>query len=174
MGLLTELLKGEVEARELCGSLHSLGIPQDSERSLYINKNAPSTASALFSAGNKKSHASCTFCRASHTTTKCQVVTALTERGHILLKHGRCFLCLRGGSHLAKTCDADIKCFIWELKVDAKSLKSVTQAEKATSDADGANSNCSRGQIYSKNTSEKPAVLLHTALARIKNPGNKK
>ena len=63
---LLELLKGGVEARELCGSLQSSGISQDSKRSVY--KNPPSTASALFSARNKKSHASCTFCHGSHIT----------------------------------------------------------------------------------------------------------
>ena len=80
---LLELLKGEVEARELCGSLQSSGISQDSKRSVY--KNPPSTASALFSAGNKKSHASCTFCCGTHTTAECQVVTSLPERRNILL-----------------------------------------------------------------------------------------
>ena len=69
-----------------------LRISQDSKRSVY--KNPPSTASALFSAGNKKSHASCTFCRGSHTTEECHVATSLPERRNILRKQGQCFLCL--------------------------------------------------------------------------------
>ena len=39
---LLELLKGEVDARELCGSLQSSGTSQDSKRSVY--KNPQSTA----------------------------------------------------------------------------------------------------------------------------------
>ena len=92
---LLELLKGEVEARELSGSLQSSGISQDSKKSV-----------------NKKSHASCTFCRGTYTTAECQVVTSLPERRNILRKQGRCFLCLRRGNHLARDCDADIKCFV--------------------------------------------------------------
>ena len=49
-------------------------------------------------------------------------------------------------------------------KVDAQPLKSVTLVEKATSDADSANSNCGRGYVNSKNASEKPAVRLQTAV----------
>ena len=81
---LLELLKGEVEARELSGSLKSSGIFQDSKRSVY--KNPPSTASAIFSVGSKKSHASCTFCCGSHTTAECHIVTSLLERRNILRK----------------------------------------------------------------------------------------
>ena len=184
---LLELLKGEVEARELCGSLQSSGISQDSKRSIYI-KNTPSTASALFSAGNKKSHASCTFCHGAHTTAECQVVTSLPERRNIFRKQGRCFLCLKRGSHLAKDCDADIKCFVCKRrhhvalceqkyenlkpKVDAQPQKSVTPVEKTTSDTDSATSNCNCRYVNSKNTSEKHTVLLQTAVATIKNPGD--
>ena len=128
------------------------------QREVYIHKNPPSTASALFSAGNKKSHASCTFCHGSHITAECQVVTSLPERRNILRKQGRCFLCLRRGNHLAKDCDADIKCSVCKRrhhvalyeqkygnlkpKVDAQPQKSVTPVEKTTSDTDSATSNC--------------------------------
>ena len=57
-------------------------------------------------------------------------------------------------------------------KVDAQSQKSVTPVEKTTSDTDSATSNCNCGYVNSKNTSEKPTVLLQTAVATIKNPGN--
>ena len=55
---------------------------------------------------------------------------------------------------------------------DAQPHKSVTPVEKTTSDTDSAISNCNCGYVNSKNTSEKPTVLLQTAVATIKNPGN--
>ena len=89
---------------------------------------------------------------------------------------------------MAKDCDADIKCFVCKRrhhvalceqkygnlkpKVDAQPRKSVTPVEKTTSDTDSATSNCNCGYVNSKNTSEKPTVLLQTAIATIKNPGN--
>ena len=57
-------------------------------------------------------------------------------------------------------------------KVDAQPQKSVTPVEKTTSDTDSATSNCNYGYVNSKNTSEKPTVLLQTAVATIKNPGD--
>ena len=89
---------------------------------------------------------------------------------------------------MAKDSDVDIRCFVCKRRhyvalceqkygnlkprVDAQPQKSVTPVEKTTSDADSATSNCNRGNVNSKNTSEKPAVFLQTALATIKDPGN--
>ena len=43
---------------------------------------------------------------------------------------------------------------------------------KTTSDTDSAISNCNCGYVNSKDTSEKPDVLLQTAVVTIKDPGN--
>ena len=103
--------KDEIEARERCTPMnvpgHSAG--HSYKKSVY-NRTAPSTAPALLSSSNRKSY-SCAFCRGSHSTAECNVVTDTQERKNILKRQGRCFLCLRSGGHLAKNCTSNIKCF---------------------------------------------------------------
>ena len=59
-----------------------------------------------------------------------------------------------------------------KLKVDAQPPKSVTPVEKTTNDTDSATSNCNGRYVNSKNTSEKSAVFLQTAVATTKIRGN--
>ena len=42
-------------------------------------RNQPSTASALFTAGRNNTQ-SCTFCKGTHSTVQCNVVTSIKER----------------------------------------------------------------------------------------------
>ena len=103
--------KDEIEAREHCTPMNVPGHSADhSYKKPVYNRTAPSTASALLSSSNRKSY-SCTFCRGSHSTAECNVVTDIQERKNILKRQGRCFLCLRRGGHLAKNCTSNIKCF---------------------------------------------------------------
>ena len=52
----------------------------------------------------------CLFCKQSHNSGQCTVVTNIDARRKILREKGRCFVCLRSG-HIATNCTVSIKCF---------------------------------------------------------------
>ena len=62
----------------------------------------PSTTSALFTEGGKSIQQGpwCTYCKGTHPSVNCNVVTDISARKQILRQKGRCFRCLRTG-HLA-------------------------------------------------------------------------
>ena len=98
---LLEILKVEIEAREKCSAGKT--VPKRSGMSGHA------TAAALTTANTGKTN--CTFCKGNHNTVECHVVTDVQERKKILRNTGRCFLCLRKAGHLARDCDACVKCF---------------------------------------------------------------
>ena len=71
--------KDEIEARERCTPMNVPGHSADHgyKKPVY-NRTVPSTASALLSSSNRKSY-SCTFCRRSHSTAECNVVTDIQK-----------------------------------------------------------------------------------------------
>ena len=95
---LLEILKVEIKAREKCnaGKL----FPKRSDMS------ANATAPALTTAKTN-----CIFCKGNHNTVECHVVTDVQDRKKSLRNTSHCFLCLRKAGHLARDCDACIKCF---------------------------------------------------------------
>ena len=98
---LLEILKVEIEAREKCSAGKTV-----SKRS---GMSGHATAAALTAVNTGKTN--CTFCRGNHNTVECHVVTDVQESKKSLRNTGRCFLCLRKAGHLARDCDACIKCF---------------------------------------------------------------
>ena len=74
-----------------------------------LNKKAPASANALFANEREKSSPYCVFCKQSHFSSECKVVTSLQERKNILKKDGKCFRCMKRG-HLANKCDTRTKC----------------------------------------------------------------
>ena len=64
------------------------------------------TACALLTGEGKEF--SCLFCKGNHRASGCTIVTNMEDRKAILRKQGRCFICLRRGSHLARNCDSKI------------------------------------------------------------------
>ena len=98
---LLELLKLEIEAREKCSH---------GKREARRNTGDHYATAATLTTG-VKTKPKCTFCQGDHGTVDCRIVTSVQERRNILRKSGRCFLCLRRAGHLAKDCDASIKCF---------------------------------------------------------------
>ena len=79
----------------------------EQKRSFY--KKAPASASALVANERDKSSPYCVFCKQSHFSSECKVITSLEERKNILKKEGKCFRCMKRG-HLASKCDTRIKC----------------------------------------------------------------
>ena len=66
-----------------------------------------STTSALF-AGH--SGPTCTYCKQSHPSNACKIVTNSAARKDLLIKQGRCFVCLRK-DHLGRNCKLKNQCF---------------------------------------------------------------
>ena len=99
-------LKIELEAQEVCGQLYvdrQSGSHFKSSRSSF----SQSTTSALLSSGGK---ITCSFCKNSHQSAKCHVVTDPKARHDLLRKYGKCLRCLKHG-HLARECTSNIMCF---------------------------------------------------------------
>ena len=109
---LMKSLKLEIETRECVQTKGSFKESANSDtRKPGYGKNIsiPQTSAALLG-GN--SAPDCTFCRGKHPSFDCHVVTNLQERKNILRKTGRCFLCLRRGSHISRDCKTSVKCHI--------------------------------------------------------------
>ena len=113
---LDELLKAfktELEARERCAS-SSVGT---SSRTNQVHSSLPKwkgeeaernpTAAALASFNRK---INCTYCHKSHPSVRCNVITDVKVRKSLLLKQGRCFICLKK-SHIARDCQSTTRCF---------------------------------------------------------------
>ena len=96
---LLNYLRIEIEAREKCAP---------GKKEVNRAKVGYPTAAALTTGSAK---ATCTFCKGSHNTSECHVVTDIRERKNILRREGRCYLCLRRGGHLVRDCQSSIKCF---------------------------------------------------------------
>ena len=86
-----------------------LGVGTKTLGARRVNKfsnTGPTTAAALL---NPSGTVSCTYCRKSHPSAKCQAVSDISARRNLLRKQGRCFLCLRK-NHLARDCTSPSKC----------------------------------------------------------------
>ena len=76
----------------------------------HYNRNPPRTAATLFVVDNKNT-VNCSFCRGSHASVSCNIVTNVQERKNILRQQGHCYIYLRCGGHLAHDCQSIIKCY---------------------------------------------------------------
>ena len=65
-----------------------------------------SNTSALF-VGH--SGPTCTYCKQSHPSNSCKIVTNSAARKDLLIKQGRCFVCLRK-DHLSRNCPSKNQC----------------------------------------------------------------
>ena len=104
--------KTELEARERCAS-SSVGT---SSRTNQVHLSPPkwkeeaegnATAAALASFNRK---INCTYSHKSHPSVRCDVISDAKARKTLLLKQGRCFICLKK-SHIARDCQSTTKCF---------------------------------------------------------------
>ncbi len=69
------------------------------------NKEFP-TAATMTSSANAPY---CSYCRQSHLSSSCKTVTDPEERKKVLMKDGRCFICLRR-YHRSRDCRSSLKC----------------------------------------------------------------
>ncbi|KAL5490750.1 hypothetical protein EMCRGX_G015929, partial [Ephydatia muelleri] len=95
---LLKVLEKEIEARERA-STNTSSQPRKPTREY-------STAAALLA----NSSPLCVFCDQSHYSTHCRVVADQEKRKQLLLKAGRCFICLKKG-HLSRDCRSSRGCY---------------------------------------------------------------
>ncbi|XP_068758056.1 uncharacterized protein [Montipora capricornis] len=99
------VLENELEARERA-VLHDES-QLSAESQAFPNFQMRTTTSALFT---KHSGPTCTYCKQNHPSNSCKMVTNPAARKNILMKQGRCFVCLRK-DHLSKNCPSKHECF---------------------------------------------------------------
>ena len=92
--LFIRVFREELEARERCVSIgvSSSEEPVPALRRLPRPPNLP-TAAALLSSGNNKQ--TCTFCKGTHSSTSCSIVTDVSAQKKVLKGEGRCYLFLK-------------------------------------------------------------------------------
>ena len=95
---LVKVLEKEIEARERA----SMNTTQPKKPT----RDYPSAAALL----SNTSSPLCVFCDQPHFSTHCRVVTGREKRKQLLLKAGRCFICLKKG-HLSRDCRLSRGCY---------------------------------------------------------------
>ena len=97
-------------------------------------------------------------------------MTNMEDRKAILMKQGRCFICLRRGSHLARNCDSKIQC----LGCGGRHHLAVCDAGRARhsdSPAVEVASTQSEGTTSAMHVSSSVHVFLQTAQVMVSRPG---
>ncbi|KAL9969544.1 hypothetical protein ACROYT_G021769 [Oculina patagonica] len=178
----------ELQLRENCQHVSgdvSNKEPRFPNTSRRVPSDQPSTTSALFTEGGKNTHQGhwCTYCKGSHPSINCNVVTNISARKQILRQKGRCFRCLRTG-HLANQCDNGKVCYICGWRHHASICENQGNENQAahpggsaaTREGDAPTSSAATFQAPTTSMfiNSKSSVLLQTARANISKPGNGK
>ncbi|KAL5476354.1 hypothetical protein EMCRGX_G026289 [Ephydatia muelleri] len=127
------------------------------------------TASSLLTGD---STINCCFCGQSHTSEVCAKVTDVGHRKQILIKAGRCFLCLRK-HHLSKNCRSSIRCSNCQgrhhITICNKGQGAAQQVQPTRTPC---NQTTKRGETaaVSMYVNAKTSVLLQTARVLVYNP----
>ena len=100
---LMQMVEGELEVRERA----TVASIEPAAPSRKAGKVDPTISSLL--TGNVPSDPVCCYCGQSHTSDSCKAVSSFEARRQILLRSGRCFVCLRKG-HVGKNCRSTYKC----------------------------------------------------------------
>ena len=99
---ILELVNQELGAREACIALKR---SQDGKNGFENTEGLQYTGSSLH-LGTRSSHQSkvkCVFCRTSHFSDKCSVISDCEARKKFLTENKKCFLCL-GSGHVSRNC----------------------------------------------------------------------
>ena len=126
---IMRVLESELEARELAVR-HDESL-LSAEGQAFPNFKMGTTTSALFTT---HSGPTCTYCKQSHPSNSCKMVTNPAARKDIPIKQGRCFVCLRK-DHLSKNCPSKLpRCYFQGIqdKVVSCSLHGIGDASTKT------------------------------------------
>ncbi|KAL5475814.1 hypothetical protein EMCRGX_G025680 [Ephydatia muelleri] len=136
---------------------------------------SPTTAAALLST-DPSVH--CVYCDQTHLPSQCRNVADVKARKQILLRSGRCFVCLKKG-HVSKNCRSSAKCFNCQkrhhisicvpepLSTTKPNTPSQPQNVPVTSGSNSSNRASSSIAMY---ISTKTPVLLQTARTTVCGP----
>ena len=89
---ILQQLKAALEARERCANAVIKENPKEVNSKPNGGRWNRNSAAALTAQDFK---VTCTYCRKSHPSVKCDVVTDVQARKGVLKKEGQCFVCLR-------------------------------------------------------------------------------
>ena len=143
----------------------------------------PSTTSVLFTESGKSIQQGpwCIYCKGTHPSVNCNVVTDISARKQMLRQKGRCFRCLRTG-HLANQCENVKVCKICGLRRHASICENLGRKSqsiphgRSTVTKEGSALNRSVPSFQAPTTSmfvnSKSSVLLQTARANVSKPEN--
>ena len=99
-------------------------------------------------------------------------MTNIDERKGILKKQGRCFICLRRASHLARNCDSNIQCLGYQGRhhLAVCNVRGVRGSDNSDSPVDGASSQ-PEAATSAMHVSSSMHVFLQTAQVVLSKPG---
>ena len=163
--LFIQVFREELEARERCVSI---GV-SSSEQLVAAPWRPPKppnlpTAAALLSSGNNK--LTCTFCKGTHSSTSCSIVTDVSARKKVLKGEGRCYLCLKKIILFASALQSlMIKCFHCGAFSHHASVCEKSEERETQETTQVPNKNAT--SLYLDAKSE---ILLQTACAEVSGP----
>ena len=112
LGALQNAFKEELEAREMCE--FATASRNDDKGKGGGGRRYPTTAEALLAQGQyerKGGGITCTYCRGSHPSAQCYVITDVQARRELLKSKGKCYNCLRAG-HISYQCESTTKFYV--------------------------------------------------------------
>ena len=152
---LLHVIKSEVEAREISDAVKV----QDRRGHEAVSKRTvfPPTAAALVT--RDSSHQiQCVYCKANHYSAACDKVKNCKSRRDILLKEGRCFLCLSIG-HRASQCSTSRRC----RQCNRRHHQSICEPPSLTESTPNSNQKDNTDNTTTSVSRTKAKVLLQTA-----------
>jgi len=106
---LLKVFEAELEARERAGANTSNTSNTSTSKPSTTNRATRLPTAATLVSGATSNSITCSYCKQAHTSNSCNVVTDVAARKKVLMRTGRCFICLRRG-HISKECRSKGKC----------------------------------------------------------------
>ena len=161
---LMEIIRVEVEARE---ASESTKVTLSKLTNQPSGGSTDSTASSLV-VGNH--NIQCVYCKQNHFSASCSSVKNVVDRKSILLKEGRCFVCLKT-NHRAQNCDSNKKC----RRCGRRHHQSLCEVNnRSPGGGQGAESKKETSTNTTNTMRDKKTILLQTARAVASNEGGSK
>ena len=148
-------LRTDIEARERADYLGiSVSTPK---KEITPRLTGPPTASALATTSSGGTPPEpCVYCDQNHDPSRCSMITDVERRREILLRHGRCYICLKA-RHISRYCRSNLRC----VKCQRRHHVSICDQQAGTTSA-------MTGTV----SGDHQAILLQTATATIASPSH--
>lgn len=187
---LLKIIQTEIEARELSDNV----LTTDTKRSTYTQgtppphkttfpHRQPTTGTFVSNEGYRPPQ--CVYCNEQHFSASCEKIKNVEERKAILMRSGRCFLCLKRGDHKVADCRSTKMCRLCKAKhhqsiCDKRESKTMPSRDDEMPPISSPRSNDQNvhqhitvsGHSVTAQAKSKTTVLLQTARATAINPSN--